>query len=127
MNLTPVLIVAIVFGTIGSIIIIPVWLRARERMRMQDTMRDAVQRGGALPPDVINAMTRLPTPLPGRMRDLRRGIILLCIAGAIATWGLLSQWNDGWMEPSSWYGVAALPGFIGLAYLAFGLLNRNRD
>jgi hypothetical protein len=116
-----------IFGSITAIVVLPFWLKSRERARMQDTVRAAIEQGQSLPSDVIEAMTRGMKPMPSRRRDIRRAVICLAIAGAIGSWGLLDQLNDGWMHPSDWYGFAALPLFIGLAFLVLGFLNGKRD
>lgn len=126
-NLQDVLVVLIVFGSMTAIVIVPFWLRSRERVRMQDTVRAAIQQGQSLPTDVIETMTRAMKPVPSRRRDFRRAVIWLAIAGAVGSWGLLDQMNEGWMRPSDWYGFAAIPLFIGLAFLVLGFLNGKRD
>lgn len=126
-HLFPLLIVIVVFGSATAIVIVPFWLRSRERARMQDTVRAAIQQGQALPTDVIESMTRAMKPVPSRRRDFRRAVIWLAIAGAVGSWGLLDQMNEGWMRPSDWYGFAAIPLFIGLAFLVLGFLNGKRD
>jgi hypothetical protein len=126
-NLVPILGIFAVFGSLTAIILVPVWLRSRERTRMQDTVRAAIQQGQSLPSDVIDAMTRGMKPTPSRRRDFRRAVIWLAIAGAIGSWGLLDQLNDRWMHSSDWYGLAAIPLFIGLAFLVLGFLNGKRD
>jgi Domain of unknown function (DUF6249) len=123
----PLVAIVSVFGSITAIIVIPIWLKSRERVRMQDTVREAIERGQTLPADVIEAIARGAKPLPSRTRDIRKAVIFLAIAGVIVVWGVLDQAHGGWVDPSAWYGFAALPGFIGLAFLAFGLLNNKRD
>ena len=126
-TLVPILVVFIVFGSMTAIILVPFWLRSRERARMQDTVRAAIQQGQSLPSDVIEAMTRGMKPIPSRRRDFRRAVIWLAVAGAIGSWGLLDQLNAGWMHTSDWYGLAAIPLFVGLAFLVLGCLNGKRD
>ena len=126
-TLVPILVVFIIFGSMTAIILVPFWLRSRERSRMQDTVRAAIQQGQSLPSDVIDAMTRGMKPMPSRRRDFRRAVIWLAIAGAIGSWGLLDELNDRWMHSSDWYGLAAIPLFVGLAFLVLGLLNGKRD
>lgn len=116
-----------IFGSITAIIVVPFWLRSRERARMQDTVRAAIQQGQSLPTDVIDTMTRAMKPVPSRRRDFRRAVIWLAIAGAIGSWGLLDQMHEGWMQPSDAYGFAAIPLFVGLAFLVLGFLNGKRD
>ena len=126
-TLVPCWCVFIIFGSLTAIVLVPFWLRSRERARMQDTVRAAIQQGQSLPSDVIDAMTRGMKPMPSRRRDFRRAVIWLAIAGAIGSWGLLDQLNDRWMHSSDWYGLAAIPLFIGLAFLVLGFLNGKRD
>lgn len=126
-DIVPVIAIVAVFGSFASIFIIPAWLRSKERMRMQDTVREAIQHGQGVPTDVIEAITRSAKPVASRMRDIRRGVILLALTGVVVTWGVLDQMHDGWVSPSGWFGFAALPGFLGLTFLVFGLLNHKRD
>lgn len=115
------------FGSITAIILVPMWLKSRERARMHETVREAIERGQGLPSDVIDAIARGAKPVASRTRDIRKAVVFLAIAGAIITWGLIDQWHGGWADPSDWYGFAAIPGFIGVAFLVLGLLNGKRD
>jgi hypothetical protein len=126
-DLRDVAVVFIVFASLPALIIVPLWFRSRERARMQDTVRAAIQQGQALPSDVIDAMTRGAKRMPSRRRDFRQAVIWLAIAAAFGTWGLLDQWNLGVQAPSNWFGFAVIPLFIGLAFLVLGFLNGKRD
>jgi hypothetical protein len=126
-DLRDVAVVFIVFASLPAIIIVPLWLRSRERARLQDTVRAAIQQGQSLPSDVIGAMTSGMKAMPSRRRDFRRAVIWLAIAGAMGSRGLLNQWDDHWAHSSDWYGFATIPLFIGLAFLVLGFLNGTRD
>jgi hypothetical protein len=114
------------FAMIVAIFLGPSYLRSRERQKLQDTLRAAIDKGQPIPPEVIESMTAA-APLRGPSspdRDLRRGIIWLGIAGGFAAMG----WIIGQSEPDATYpmlGVAAFPAFIGLAFLVIALVSRR--
>ena len=132
MELTPILIVAIVFGAITAIVFGPSYLKSREKREIQATVRHAIDKGQQLPPDLIDAMTKdVASKLPSRTRDLRRGVIWLAVGVGIAAFGLLSDlgWNDHDMEMvgSGRLGVAAIPATIGLAFIVLSFFNPNKE
>lgn len=125
--MTAVLIVAIVFGSLAAIIIAPMYFRSQERQRMQDSLRLSIEKGETLPAEVVSALSqsaRLPNaPSPGR--DLRVGIIWVGVAVGFAALGLAVSFED----PDALYpllGCAAFPGFIGLAFIILGLINKPK-
>ena len=115
------------FAMIAAIVIVPKWLRTREREALQATLRTAIEKGQPLPPEVIEAISRDARPVPTAGRDLRTGIVLVCVAAAFATMGLLANYySDGDFEATGWLiGVAAFPGFVGVAFLIMALVNRG--
>jgi len=117
------------FVMIAAIVIIPRWLRAREREALQATLRAAIEKGQPLPPEVIDAISRDARPTPSANRDLRTGVILLCVAAAFIAMGVVSSYYvDGDYEPTGWLvGVGAFPGFVGLAFLIMAILNRGKS
>jgi len=132
MDMTPILIVAIIFGTITAIIIGPGYLKSRERREIQNTVRHAIDKGQQLPPDLIDAMTKdVASKLPSRTRDLRRGVIWLAVGIGFAAFSYLSSlgWNDHDMEGASaaGLGLAALPITIGLAFIVLSFFNPNKE
>lgn len=113
------------FAMIAAIAIGPRYLKSLERRKMADTLRAAIEKGQPLPPEVINLMAADVKPPPSPQRDLRRGMILLAVALALVVMGLLI----GQGEPDATYpliGMAAIPGFIGLAFIAMSRLGRDR-
>ena len=75
-----IFIVAIIFGSIASLFIVPRYFKSMERQKMADTLRVAIEKGQPLPTEVIEAMSsnvRSPGLPPSPQRDLRTGIIWL--------------------------------------------------
>jgi hypothetical protein len=120
-----ILIPITLFIMIGAIVIAPRYFRSMERQKMADTLRVAIEKGQPLPAEVVDAMasnTKLP---PSPARDLRTGIIWLGVAVGLAVFGIAL----GYAEPDATYpliAIAAFPGFIGLAFIVLGLINRNK-
>ena len=117
------------FAMIAAIVLVPGWVRSREKERLHETLRLAYEKGQPVPPEMIEALqaSRPRPPLPDR--DLRRGVILLCIAAALVVMGMVfGQMEHGADGHMLWpaLGIAAFPGFIGLGYIAFWLASRRK-
>jgi hypothetical protein len=123
-----VLIVLIIFGSIPAVFIAMRYFKSVERQKMADTLRVAIEKGQPLPREVIDAMStnvRNPTLPPSPARDLRTGIIWLGVGVGFAALAAALSFD----EPDFLYpllGLAAFPTFIGLAFVALGLINRPR-
>jgi hypothetical protein len=116
------------FLLVAALVLVPLYLRSKERQKLQETLRMAIEKGQPLPPEVVDAMSsnvrsvRAP-PSPGR--DLRFGIIWLAVAVGFAAFGMAI----GFEYPDAMFPLlacAAFPGFIGLAFIALGLINRTK-
>ncbi|MDY6924331.1 MAG: DUF6249 domain-containing protein [Pseudomonadota bacterium] len=132
MDMTPILIMMIIFGSITAIVFGPSYLKSREKREMQTTIRHAIDKGQALPPELIDAMTRdVASKLPSRTRDLRRGVIWLAVGIGIAAFSFLSNlgWSDQDIEQAlgAMVGVAAIPATIGLAFIVLSFFNPNKE
>ena len=132
MELTPILIVAIVFSAITAIIFGPSYLKSREKREVQQTVRHAIDKGQDLPPELIDAMTRdVASKLPSRTRDLRRGVIWLAVGIGFAAFSYLSNlgWSDHDMQEATgaMFGLAAIPVTIGLAFIVLSFFNPNKE
>ncbi|MDO8409214.1 MAG: DUF6249 domain-containing protein [Phenylobacterium sp.] len=119
---------AIVFGAIVAIVVVPRWLKARERDQLHKTIQTAYDKGQQLPPELIQALTQdvKVKPKPSPARDLRTGIIWLGVAVGLAAFG----YALGFEEPDATYivlGIAAFPGFIGLAFVIMSFVARDRS
>lgn len=126
--MTPVLIVLIIFGSIASLFIVPRYFKSVERQKMAEALRAAIEKGQPLPTEVIDAMSsnvRSPGLPPSPQRDLRTGIIWLCVGLGFACFGAAVSFEDAdALYPM--LGIAALPIFIGAAFIALGLINRTK-
>ena len=132
MDMTPILVLLIIFGSITAIIFGPSYLKSREKREMQTTIRHAIDKGQELPPELIDAMTKdVASKLPSRTRDLRRGVIWMAVGIGIAAFSYLSNlgWNDHDMEGASaaMMGLAAIPVTVGLAFIVLSFFNPNKE
>lgn len=133
MDMTPILILAIIFGSITAIIIGPSYLKSRERAAMQETVRHAIDKGQPLPPELIDVMTRdVAKKLSSRTKDLRLGVIWLAVGVGIAAFGLLTGatiHTDGWDNDigNPLLGFAAIPATIGAAFIVLSFFNPNKE
>lgn len=103
-------------------------IRGRERERLYDLVKHGVDRDQPLSADAIRQLAE-PLP-PSTARDVRRGLIMLFSAiglgaGAALTIGL--NWPDDDMieNLSPALVLAAVLGFVGVAYLLLGA--RRKD
>lgn len=125
-HLTGMVLGVVFWVFIGSIILVPVYLKYQDRQRMHETLRIAFEKGQPVPPELITALQsnivpRRPTTPES---DLRRAIILiavglgLCGLGYGLWYGLMSV-NDiaAYVTGGSIAGAGAIPGLIGVAYL----------
>lgn len=114
------------FLMIAAIVILPGYLRSKERQKIQDTLRVAYEKGQPVPPEVLEAMTRDIKPAVSPYRDVRRGVILLAVAAALAAIGVAHGYYEGFDETWGWYAGAAFPGFVGIAFLLLGMFAKDR-
>lgn len=113
------------FAMIAAIVIVPRYLKSLERQKLQDTLRASIEKGAELPPEVIQALTRDVKAPPSPYRDLRLGVIWLGLAIGFAALGFAVSFE----EPDALYpmlGVAAFPGFIGLALIVLSVVARRK-
>lgn len=114
------------FSMVAAIVLVPGWLKSRDRQDMQQTVRHALDKGQALPPELVEALARAAR---GRIAtahtDLRTGVIWLAIAAGVATFGwVVSFMEDEFLNPL--IGMAAIPGFLGLAFVILSFFNKTK-
>lgn len=133
MDMTPILIVLIIFSAITAVVFGPTYMKSREKRDLQQTVRHAIDKGQELPPELIDAMTRdVASKLPSRTRDLRRGVIWLAVGVGLAAFGAITgssfgnDW-DGNHFDAGLLGFAAIPATIGLAFIVLSFFNPNKD
>jgi hypothetical protein len=115
------------FAMIAAIVILPRYFRSLERQKMAEAVKAAIEKGQPMPTDMMDVVSqthevKLP---PSPARDLRTGIIWLGVAVGLAAFGVAM----GFEEPDVTFPMiafAAFPGFIGIAFIVLGLLNRSK-
>ena len=116
------------FAMIAAIVVLPAYFRSKERQKIADTVRAAIEKGQPLPPEMIEALTsdaRQRASSPAPEKDLRNGMVCLGVAVGLALFGVAV----GFVHDEARYalmGVAAFPGFIGVAFVALGLMGRAK-
>lgn len=114
------------FIMVIAIVVIPSWLKSRERREMQATLRSAIEKGQPLPPDVIDSLTRQEIKTPATAaKDIRTGVVLIAVSLGIAILG----YCIGMMNRDAYYpivGAAAIPGMIGLAFVILSFFNKTK-
>lgn len=125
-GLEGVLGIVMVFGMPVFIVGIVMYFRARDRAEVQKTIRMAIEKGQPLPPEYLDSlqksgasMNKIKTPV----NDIRSGLILMAVALGLVVLDFVK--NDYVFETLS--GVAAIPGFIGVALLIMGIVGLNNQ
>lgn len=89
---------------------------AAKRTAALETMRTVVEKTGEASPELMEA---IGNEVIRKNEDLRKGMLLLAITGAIVGMGVLVP-----REVSEFtLGLALFPGLIGLVYVAFHFMN----
>jgi hypothetical protein len=134
-HISSVMVPLIFFGFLAAVILVPGYLRSKDRERMHETLRIAYEKGQPVPPELIAALQSNPPPTVQTTpeRDLRRAIVLcavglgFCGLGYGLWYGLVSGGHEvgGYIAGPIVAGVGAIPGMIGVAYLILWLGKRN--
>ena len=122
-----ILVPLFLFSFLTAIIIVPTVLRYRDRARLHETMRIAIERGEPMPPELIESLQKGWRSSPSAYRDLRRAVIFIGIGlGLIAMGVALGQFAG----PEAMYGTMSagmIPGFIGLGFLLLWFFTRGKE
>ena len=125
-DLIPLVAVLAPFTMVVLIIVLPAMFRSRERQEMQQTVRHAIDKGQELPPELVEAIAKSSAKRPATAHtDLRTGVIWLAVAAGLATFG----WAIGYQADEAVgpiFGIAAIPGFIGLAFILLSFFNKTK-
>ena len=121
-EIIPIVALIMVFGMPIAIVAVVRLAKSRDNAELQKTLRMSIEKGQPLPPEFLDSMRVAQTKPKSPANDIRWGIILIAFALAIVTWNLLD--NNYVLDEGS--GFAAIPGFIGLALLALGLLGNRK-
>lgn len=113
------------FAMIAAIVIVPNWLKSRERSEMQSTLRSAIDKGQPMPPEVIDALTKNVKVAPTALSDLRAGVIWIAVGVGIAVFGYFVSYEaDEALHPM--IGIGSIPAIIGVTYVILSFFNPNK-
>lgn len=105
---------------------IVMYFRAKDRAEVQKTIRMAIEKGQPLPAEYLDSLQKSGATI-GKMKtpvnDIRSGLILMAVALGLVVLDFVK--NDYVFETLS--GVAAIPGFIGVALLIMGIVGLNNQ
>lgn len=114
------------FLFLGLVIVVPIWLRERTRQSAHKIIRDAIQRGEKLDPEMMARLSDPPRPAqPDRARrSLGSAVIMIALATALAA----SAYFTGDFDPTghSWGGQmvgASILGALGFAFLILAIVD----
>jgi hypothetical protein len=126
-NFNPELLIPLgFFALIGAIVIVPTYLKSKERREMQATMRAAIERGQEVPQDMIEAMTRNVKVAPTALSDIRTGVVWIAIGAGIAVFGFMLSYEEAdAFHPLM--GIAAIPVIIGVTFVILSFFNPNKS
>jgi len=111
-----ILVPLIVFASIVLIIATPFYFRHRNRRVIYDAIKTSVEKTGEADPKLIAAITH---DTVGPNADLRRGVLMLALAVAIAGFGLLA---DADVVGVPVWTIALFPALVGGAYIVLHFL-----
>ena len=114
----------IFFSFLAAVILVPVYLRSRDRAHLYDTLRQAYAQGQPVPPELIETLQHPAPWKTGPEGDLRRGVVLLvlglgvCLVGALFYYGLWAASPvAAEITCASIVSVGAVPALLGAAFL----------
>ena len=119
------------FGMIAAITLSNRYYRHKERTQLQETLRAAYEKGQPVQPELIEMMQQPPREIRrthGPERDLRRGVFWLAWACALlAGAGAIYYYDPSNDATGGLMAIAAIPGFVGAAYLILYFLTRGKS
>ncbi len=117
-GVTGLVAVVLVFGMPVLIVGLINYFRSRDRAELQKTLRMSIEKGQPLPSEFIESMQRAVPKAKNPMNDVRGGLVLLAVAGGLMVMDYMT--HDYLLGHLS--GVAAIPGFIGIALIVMGFI-----
>ncbi|HEY8574209.1 DUF6249 domain-containing protein [Phenylobacterium sp.] len=119
----------IVLGFPAAIIVLALWFRHRERLRVLQVVEDAAQRQQPLSPELVRALPGVKAPTANV--DLRRGVMLIAVGialvliGLCALVGVATSGGQGAIAVGVGIGaVGAIPLCIGIALVFLSRADR---
>ncbi|MDH3589132.1 MAG: DUF6249 domain-containing protein [Gammaproteobacteria bacterium] len=97
------------------------YYRYRSRSDLQATVRQAIEKGHELSPELL---ARLGEPNDPKTADLRRGIVAVAVGMGFAVFGVVLGEQDA-IRPL--IAVGTFPFLVGVAYLGLWLFTKRAD
>lgn len=119
---TGIIAIVMIFGMPVFIVAIIFFFAYRSRQETQKTLRMAIEKSDSLPQEFLESLKSLQKKPKTPANDIRAGLILLAIALGFVT---LDMVTHGY-HLSGLTGVAAIPGFIGVALLILGIIGTKK-
>ncbi|MFK8013239.1 MAG: DUF6249 domain-containing protein [Marinicellaceae bacterium] len=88
------------------------------KIKTHDVLEKSIDKGYELTPEMLKSLSQTKSP---KMLDLRRGIILLCIAFATFAFGYIIPNDEG---ATIFRALSLFPGFVGAGFILVWKLNR---
>lgn len=105
---------------LGTVVVSFFYFRYRNRSELQETVRQAIDKGNDLTPELVD---RLAGPKQGPEADLRRAVVWLAVGIGFVLFGVILNEPDA-VQPLT--AVGMFPILIGIAYLImWKFTNRN--
>jgi hypothetical protein len=123
-----VLVPFFVFFFVAAIIIVPIYLRSRERKSAIEAIKLLAEKGAATPPELMKVLQqerRFKNP----DGDLKFGLLALAVCAAMITSAVVRFLLSDDPTPhirAGLIGGAAFPGFVGLVLIGFWAYSRRR-
>lgn len=119
------------FGLIAAVVLSNRYFRHKERTQLQETLRVAYEKGQPVQPELIEMMQQPPREMKrtyGPERDLRRGVFWMAWACAFLVGAGAAYYYDPSNDTTGGLmAIAAIPGFVGAAYLILYFLTRGKS
>ena len=96
-----------------------VWFRYKAKRDLQETIRTAIEKGEGLSPELIENLVNPPV---SPERDLRRGVISVVVAVAVALFALFMGEDDAF---GPLMGIAMFPLSIGAGFLLMHRIGKS--
>lgn len=119
---TGLIAVIMIFGMPVFVVGIIFFFIYRSRQETQKTLRMAIEKSDSLPPEFLDTLKSLQKKPKTPANDVRAGLILIAIALGLVTLDFIK--HDYVLGNLS--GVAAIPGFIGVALLILGIIGSRK-
>jgi len=120
-GITGLVAVILIFGMPVIIVGLIAYFRSRDRSELQKTLRMSIEKGQPLPAEFVESMQKAVPKAKNPMNDIRGGLVLIAVAAGLMVMDYMT--HDYLLGHLA--GVAAIPGFIGLALLLMGFIGMS--